>query len=137
MAFKLLHGFNNVQVFSKTISDTDETIEKGMFVTLSSDKAALPSAAGTGPFYLVISDENDPSVAAAGTYTLLFGRTRIETDKVDATYLASAAAGDVVTVGTDGKLLEFSSDSHAHSVGIVEYVLNDGTSNTGLRVALL
>ena len=137
MAFKLLHGFNNVQVFSKAISDTDETIEKGMFVTLSSDKAALPSAAGTGPFYLVVSDENDPSVAAAGTYTLLFGRTRIETDKVDATYLASAAAGDVVTVGTDGKLLEFSSDSHAHSVGIVEYVLNDGTSNTGLRVALL
>ena len=137
MAFKLLHGFNNVQVFSKAISDTDETIEKGMFVTLSSDKAALPSAAGTGPFYLVISDENDPSVAAAGTYTLLFGRTRIETDKVDATYLASAAAGDIVTVGTDGKLLEFDSASHAHSVGIVEAVINDGVSNTGLRVALL
>jgi len=137
MAFKLLHGFNNVQVFSKAISDTDETIEKGMFVTLSSDKAALPSAAGTGPFYLVVSDENDPSVAAAGTYTLLFGRTRIETDKVDATYLASAAAGDTVTVGTDGKLLAFNSESHAHSVGIVEAVINDGASNTGLRVALL
>lgn len=137
MAFKLLHGFNNVQVFSKQISDTDETIEGGMFVVITGGKAALPSAAGTGPFYMVVSDVEDPSVSAANSYTLLLGRTRIETTQVDATYLTSAAAGDVLTVGTDGKLIKFDSESHAHSVGIVEEVVTSGVTNTGLRVNLL
>lgn len=137
MAFTLLHGFNNVQVFSKQIADADETIEGGMFVIISGGKAALPDAAGTGPFYMVVSNVEDPSVAAANSYTLLLGRTRIETTQVDATYLASAAAGDVLTVGTDGKLIEFNSNSHAHSVGVVEEVITSGVTNTGLRVNLL
>jgi len=97
---KFYNGLNNVQLFSMPF-DSGDTFKPGMFVTIRDGKVAFASAVGDGPVYCVFGDTEEPSSEASGSVGLMFGSFRLQT-----TYVANDtyAAGDRLTIGTDGKL---------------------------------
>lgn len=133
MVFDLLTGLTRVDVFNKPVK-SGETLKPGMLVVIDT-KGEVTKADPAGqyaPWYVCISDTDEPAVRAAGSVALVYGDLRIKTDNVVAdTY----AVGDPITIGPNGSFKKHVGTDTTPIIGYVEQVVD--TANNVLIIRLL
>ncbi len=133
MVFDLLTGLTRVDVFNKPVK-SGVTLKPGTLVVID-DNGEVTQADPSGryaPWYVCLSDTDEPAVKAAGSVALVYGDIRIKTDNVVAdTY----AAGDPITVGPNGSFKKHTDTDTTPIIGYVEQVVD--AANNVLIIRLI
>jgi len=97
----ILTGLDKLILFSLPLA-SGVTVFPGAMVTVNEDgEVILATASANKPWYLCISDSEEPMVKAAGTVGLILGDVRYKTDNFDT---GSYSVGTPLTIAAGGKL---------------------------------
>ena len=96
----ILTGLDKVILFSLPLAN-GVTVFPGAMVTVNADGKVVLAAANSKPWYLCISNSEEPMVKAAGTVGLILGDVRYKTDNFDT---GSYSVGTPLTLAAGGKL---------------------------------
>ena len=99
----ILTGLDKVILFSLPLAN-GVTVFPGAMVTVNNKGEVILAAANSKPWYLCISDSQEPMVKAAGTVGLILGDVRYKTDNFDTGDTGSYSVGTPLTLAADGKL---------------------------------
>ena len=99
--FENLSGMDKVILFNLPLADNANVFPGAMVTVDNSGKVILADTNST-PWYICISDSQEPMVKAAGTVALIAGDSRCLTDNFDNG--ASLSVGTELAIASGGKL---------------------------------
>jgi len=97
----ILTGLDKLILFSLPLAN-GVTVFPGAMVTVDANGKVILATANSKPWYLCISDSQEPMVKAAGTVGLILGDVRYKTDNFDTG--SSYPVGTPLTLAAGGKL---------------------------------
>jgi len=100
--FENLSGMDKVILFNLPLKD-GVTVFPGAMVTVDNGEVVLANT-DSAPWYICISDSEEPMVKAAGTVALILGDARCLTDNFADAVWTTLAAGDELAIAPGGKL---------------------------------
>ena len=99
--FENLSGMDKVILFNLPLAD-DVTTFPGAMVTVDNSGKVILATTSSTPWYICISDSQEPMVKAAGTVALIAGDSRCLTDNF--VNGASLSKGTELAIASGGKL---------------------------------
>ena len=122
--FENLSGMDKVILFNLPLAD-DVTTFPGAMVTVDNSGKVILATTSSTPWYICISDSQEPMVKAAGTVALIAGDSRCLTDNfVEDTELE---VGTELAIASGGKLKVATAPAEGVKdivVGYVEHVVS-------------
>ncbi len=121
--FENLSGMDKVILFNLPLKD-GVTVFPGAMVTVDNSGKVILATTSSTPWYICISDSQEPMVKAAGTVALIAGDSRCLTDNF--VNGASLSKGTELAIASGGKLkvAETVADIKDIVVGYVEHVVS-------------
>ena len=115
----ILTGLDKLILFSLPLAD-NANVFPGAIVTVNNAGKVVLATANSKPWYLCISDSQEPMVKAAGTVGLILGDVRYKTDNFDTG--GSYSVGTPLTLAAGGKLT--SAGATDVIVGYIEQIVS-------------
>jgi len=135
--FENLSGMDKVILFSLPVSlpvATGQELFPGAMVTVDNSGKVILATTNSTPWYICISDSQEPMVKAAGTVALIAGDSRCLTDNF--VNGASLSVGTELAIAPGGKLKVATTTEGVKDivVGYVEHVVSESPLQAIVRM---